>query len=90
MLAALWAAPQPLTAAQITTRLPPGTGIHHALRQLHAAGLITATRTGNRARRYHPALGRDDYLAALVAAVLDQASDPAAILRTALHTPPTP
>jgi predicted transcriptional regulator len=89
VLGALWAAPQPLTAAQITARLPPGPGIHHALRQLHAVGLITATRTGNRARRYKPALGRDDYLAALIATVLDQASDPAAVLRTALRTPPT-
>jgi predicted transcriptional regulator len=86
----LWAAPQPLTAAQITTRLPPGSGIHHALRQLHTAGLITATRTGDRARRYQPVLGRDDYLAAMIAAILDQATDPAAVLRTALHTPPAP
>ena len=69
-------------------RLPPGGGIGHALRQLHAAGLITATRTRDRARRYHPALSRDDYLAGLVAAVLDQAGDPAAVLRAALHTPP--
>jgi predicted transcriptional regulator len=87
VLTVLWAAPQPLTAAQITVRLPRGSGIQHALRQLHAAGLITATRTGDRARRYQPTLGRDDYLAGLVAAVLDQASDPAAVLRTALRTP---
>jgi predicted transcriptional regulator len=90
VLAALWATPQPLTAAQITARLPgQGTGIRHAVRQLHAAGLITATCTGDSARRYQPVLGRDDYLAGLVAAILDQASDPAAVLRTALHTPPT-
>jgi hypothetical protein len=81
--------PQPLTAAQITARLPPGGGVQHAPGQLRAAGLITATRTGDRARRYQPALGRDDYLAALIAAILDQAGDPAAVLRIALHTPPT-
>jgi predicted transcriptional regulator len=87
VLAVLWDSPRPLTAAQISARLPtPGTG--HAVRQLHAAGLITATRTRDRARRYQPVLSRDDYLAGLVAAVLDQASDPAAVLRTALHTPP--
>jgi predicted transcriptional regulator len=88
VLAVLWDSVQPLTAAQIITRLAPGGGIQHALRQLHAAGLITATRTGDRARRHQPVLGRDDYLAGLVAAVLDQASDPAAVLRAALTTSP--
>jgi hypothetical protein len=88
VLAVLWDAPQPVTAAQITARLAPGGGIHHALRELHASGLITATRTGDRARRYEPALSRDDYLATLIAAVLDQAGDPAAVLRTALRTRP--
>jgi predicted transcriptional regulator len=82
VLAVLWDTPQPLTAAQITTRLPPGGGIHHALAQLRAAGLITATRTSDRARRYQPVLGRDDYLGGLIAAILDQAGDPAAVLRT--------
>jgi predicted transcriptional regulator len=88
VLAELWEAPRPLTAAQISTRLPtPGVG--HALGQLRAAGLITATRHG-RTRHYQPTIGRDDYLAALVTAVLDQAGDPAAVLRTALHTAPAP
>jgi predicted transcriptional regulator len=91
VLAVLWDAPRPLTAAQISGRLAEGTGagagIYHALHQLRAAGLITATWAG-RAHRYQPALSRDDYLAALVAAALDQASDPATVLRTALHTPP--
>jgi predicted transcriptional regulator len=87
VLAVLWAAPAPLTAAQITARLPPAGGIGHALGQLRAAGLITATRTG-RARRYQPTMGRDDYLAALVTAVLDQAGDPAAVLRAALRAAP--
>jgi predicted transcriptional regulator len=87
VLAVLWATPQALTAAQVTARLPgQDAGISSALRQLHAAGLITATRIGDRARQYQSALSRDDYLAALVAAVLDQASDPAAVLRTALRT----
>jgi predicted transcriptional regulator len=86
VLAILWDAPRPLTAAQISTRLPTP-GIGHALAQLRAAGLITATRTG-RTRTYQPALSRDGYLAGLVAAALDQAADPAAVLRTALHTPP--
>jgi predicted transcriptional regulator len=89
VLAVLWETAVPLTAAQITTRLPAGTGIGHALGQLRTTGLITATWAG-RSRRYQAALGRDDYLAALVAAALDQASDPAAVLRTALMgTPPT-
>src|SRR5579859_8018361 len=92
VLAVLWQAPRPLSAAQISARLAEGSssaGIGHALRQLYAAGLITATRTGDRARRYQPALDRDSYLAGLVAAVLDQAGDPAAVLRAALRTRPS-
>jgi predicted transcriptional regulator len=86
VLAILWDAPRPLTAAQISTRLPtPGTG--HALGQLRAAGLIATVQHG-RTHTYRPALGRDDYLAGLVAAALDQAADPAAVLRAALQTPP--
>jgi predicted transcriptional regulator len=86
VLAILWDAPHPLSAAQISTRLPtPGVG--HALGQLRAAGLIATTRTG-RAYCYQPALGRDAYLAALITAALDQAGDSAAVLRAALHTPP--
>jgi predicted transcriptional regulator len=85
----LWDAPQPLSAAQISARLTDatgaGTGIYHALHQLRAAGLVTVTGAG-RAHHYQATVGRDDYLAALVAAVLDQAADPAAVLRTALHT----
>jgi predicted transcriptional regulator len=89
VLAVLWDAPHPLTAAQITTRLTgsgTSTGIYHALNQLRTAGLITATWAGH-AHRYQAALRRDDYLAGLIAAALDQAGDPAAVLRTALHTP---
>jgi predicted transcriptional regulator len=87
VLAVLWEAPRPLTAAQISTHLPTP-GIGHALRQLRAAGLVTATRKGH-THRYQAVLGRDDYLAGLVAAALDQAGDPAAVLRTALNTPPS-
>ena len=91
-LAVLWDAPQPLSAAQISARLTEsagtGPGIYHALHQLRAAGLITAT-WACCAKHYQPTLPRDDYLAGLVAAVLDQAADPAAVLRTALHTPPS-
>jgi len=89
VLAVLWDACRPLSAAQISARLTDsgGTGIYHALHQLRAAGLITATWAG-RAHRYQATLGRDAYLASLVAAILDQAADPAAVLRTALHTPP--
>jgi predicted transcriptional regulator len=84
--------PRPLSAAQISARLTDstgaGTGIYHALHQLRAAGLITAAWAG-RAHRYQPTLPRDDYLAGLVAAILDQAADPAAVLRTVLTgTPP--
>jgi predicted transcriptional regulator len=86
VLAILWDAPHPLTAAQIATRLPTS-GISHALGQLRAAGLITTARHG-RAHTYLAALGRDAYLTALVAAALDQAGDSAAVLRTALHAPP--
>jgi predicted transcriptional regulator len=75
-----------LTGAQIAARLPTP-GIGHALAQLRAAALITATRTG-RTYTYKPTLSRDGYLAGLVAAALDQAADPAAVLRTALHTAP--
>ena len=84
VLAVLWEAPRPLTAAQISARLPTP-GISHALGQLRAAGLITATQSG-RLCRYQPALPRDAYLAALVTAALDQAADSAAVLRAALHT----
>jgi len=87
----LWDAPRPLSAAQISARLTDSTGartgIYHALHQLRTAGLITATWAG-RANHYQATLSRDDYLAALVAAILDQAADPAAVLRTALHTRP--
>jgi predicted transcriptional regulator len=84
----LWNAPRPLTATQISSRLPTP-GISHALAQLRAAGLITTTRHG-RTCAYQPTLGRDDYLAALVAAALDQAGDPAGVLRAALHATPLP
>jgi predicted transcriptional regulator len=87
VLAILWDAPRPLTAAQISTRLPTP-GIGHALAQLRATGVITTAQHG-RTHTHRPALGRDDYLAGLVAAALDQAGDPAAVLRAALHTPPT-
>jgi predicted transcriptional regulator len=88
VLAVLWDATRPLSAAQISARLTDaGTGIYYALHQLRTAGLITTTWAG-RAHRYHATLGRDDYLAGMVAAILDQAADPAAVLRTALHTPP--
>jgi len=87
VLAVLWEAPRPLTAAQISTHLPTA-GISHALSQLRAAGLITVTRKGH-THRYQAVLGRDDYLAGLVAAALDQAGDPAAVLRTALNTTPS-
>jgi predicted transcriptional regulator len=87
VLAILWAAPRPLTAAQIAVRLPmPGIG--HALAQLRAAGLITTTGHG-RSHAYQPTVSRDDYLTALVTAALDQAGDPAAVLRKALNTSPT-
>jgi predicted transcriptional regulator len=86
VLAILWDAPHPLTAAQIATRLPTP-GISHALGQLRAARLITTTGHG-RAHRYLPALGRDAYLTALITAALDQASDSAAVLAAALHTQP--
>jgi predicted transcriptional regulator len=88
VLAVLWAAPQPLTAAQVTTRLPAGPGIQHALGRLRAAGLIEATRSGDRARRYQPTIDRDDYLAAQIAAMLDLACDQAAVLRAALYKRP--
>ena len=90
VLAILWQAHRPLSTAQISIRLAEGssgTGIGHALHQLRAARLITATWAG-RAHRYAPALDRDAYLAALVAAALDQAADPAAVLRTALPGSP--
>jgi len=86
VLAVLWDSARPLTAAQIATRLPTP-GISHALGQLSAAGLISATRAGH-THHYQPVLGRDDYLAALVTAALDQAGDSAAVLRAALHAPP--
>jgi predicted transcriptional regulator len=89
VLAVLWEAPGPLSAAEISDRLTQGTGIYHALHQLRTAGLITATWAG-RAYRYQAALSRDAYLAALVAAALDQAGDPAAVLRTALRGTPHP
>jgi predicted transcriptional regulator len=86
VLAVLWDAPRPLTAAQIAAHLPTP-GIGHALAQLRAAGLITPVRAG-RARRYQAVLGRDAYLAALISAALDQAGDSAAVLRAALHASP--
>jgi predicted transcriptional regulator len=93
VLAVLWDAPHPLSAAQISARLASGagagagTGIYHALHQLRAAGLITTTCAG-RPHRYQAAVGRDSYLADLVATALDQADNPAGVLRAALFTPP--
>jgi predicted transcriptional regulator len=86
VLAVLWEAPRPLTAAQIAIRLPTP-GVSYALGQLRAAGLVTATQSG-RLCRYEPALPRDAYLTALVTAALDQAADSVAVLRAALRTPP--
>jgi predicted transcriptional regulator len=92
VLAVLWDACRPLSAAQISARLTEstgtGTGIYHALHQLRAAGLITATWAG-RAHHYQATLPRDAYLTGLVAAILDQAADPAAVLRTALRGTPS-
>jgi len=92
VLAVLWDAPRPLSAAQISARLTDptgaGPGIYHALHQLRTAGLITATGEAGSTHHYQATVSRDDYLAALIAAVLDQAADPAAVLRTALHPPP--
>jgi predicted transcriptional regulator len=94
VLAVLWDACRPLSAAQISARLTEstgagtGTGIYHALHQLRAAGLITATWAG-RAHHYQATLPRDTYLAGLVAAIVDQAADPAAVLRTALKGTPS-
>jgi hypothetical protein len=89
VLAVLWEAPGLLTAAQIAARLgwhgPAGTG--HPLGRLRALGLATAARHAGTCR-WQAAQGRDDYLAALVAAALDQAADPPAVLRAALRTPP--
>jgi hypothetical protein len=89
VLAVLWEAPGPVTAAQIAARLgwhgPASTG--HALGRLRAAGLAAIDATG-RTAQWQATLSRDEYLAALVAAALDQASDPAAVLRAALGTPP--
>jgi predicted transcriptional regulator len=84
----LWDSPRPLTAAQIANRLPTP-GIGHALGQLRAAGLITATRAGN-THHYQATLDRDDYLAALITAALDQAADSVAVLRAVLRTTPAP
>jgi hypothetical protein len=88
VLAVLWNTAEPLTAAQITARLrwhgPASTG--HALGRLRALGL--AAPTSHRTTRWQATLRRDDYLAALVAAALDQASDQPAVLRAALGIPP--
>ncbi|HET7016109.1 MAG TPA: hypothetical protein VFI65_19465 [Streptosporangiaceae bacterium] len=62
-------------------------GVSQALSQLRTAGLITTARAGH-THRYQAALNRDDYLTSLIAAALDHADDPAAMLRAALHTAP--
>jgi predicted transcriptional regulator len=89
VLAVLWDTPSPLTAAQIATRLgwhgPASTG--HALGRLRAAGLATTTGHGH-TYLWRPTLRRDDYLAALIAAALDQAADPTAVFRAVLGIPP--
>jgi predicted transcriptional regulator len=89
VLAVLWDAPGPLTAAQIAARLgwhgPAGTG--HLLGRLRALGLATTTRHAGTCH-WQATQARDDYLAALIAAALDQAADPPAVLRAALRTPP--
>jgi predicted transcriptional regulator len=84
VLAVLWDAPGPLTAAQISACLPTP-GVSHALSELRVAGLITTSRAGH-THRHQAVLNRDGYLAGLVAAALDHAGDPAAVLRSALHT----
>jgi predicted transcriptional regulator len=88
VLAVLWNAHEPLTAAQITARLgggsPARTG--HALSQLHRAGLAVPARD-RRACRWRPVQSRDGYLTDLVAAALGQAGDPNAVLRAVLGLP---
>ncbi len=84
VLAVLWDATGPLTAAQISAYLPTP-GISHALSELRSAGLVSTSRVGH-TQRYQAALNRDDYLAGLIAAALEHASDPTSVLCTALHT----
>lgn len=83
VLAALWAADEPLVAAQVQQALGPGLAyntVHTILTRLHAKGAVSREPAG-RAHAYRPVLDDDGLTARQMRALLDRGSDRAAVLR---------
>lgn len=82
VLATLWAAPGPLTAAQIRERLPDGlayTTVLTALSRLHAKGVLTRRRSG-RGFAYEPLRDEATETADRMRSLLDRGRDREAVL----------
>lgn len=82
VLATLWAAPGPLTAADVAAGLDghlAHTTVQTILTRLLAKGAVDRTRVG-RAHAYHPVLDQAGLAASRMHAMLDRGGDHAAVL----------
>jgi predicted transcriptional regulator len=83
VLAALWSADGPLTAAQVRDLLPGNaayTTVLTALTRLHAKGMLTRGRTG-RENTWAPVTDEATHTAALMRDLLESGSDHQAVLQ---------
>jgi len=82
LMESLWAAPQPLTAAQIRDRLADGelalTTVHTLLTRLAQKGFVA--HDDARPRRFRATASQADHVAAVMQEVLGQAEDRDAVL----------
>jgi predicted transcriptional regulator len=88
VLAALWAADGPLTAADVVDAVGDGlayTTVQTVLARLHAKGAVRREPSG-RAHAYSPVLDDAGLAASRMQAMLDKGGDHAAILARFLHT----
>ena len=88
VLAALWAADRPLTAADVVDAVGDGlayTTVQTVLARLHAKGAVHREPSG-RAHAYSPVLDDAGLAASRMQAMLDKGGDHAAILARFLHT----
>lgn len=83
VLAALWAAEEPLVAGQVQQALGPGLAyntVQTILTRLHAKGAVSREPAG-RAHAYRPVLDANGLTARQMRALLDRGTDRAAVLR---------
>jgi predicted transcriptional regulator len=83
VLAALWAAPRPLTPGDVREELGAGlayTTVMTTLGRLHAKGVVERTRSG-RGYAYSPNVREAEFAARRFRALLDRGHDPAAVLQ---------